>query len=814
MMLPIEVGNLVLSDDARIRVDTYFQRFCAGESGRLYGLEHMVFACHAAFPLVLSPKLANLIWLNFNTFIQDGAARKMSAVVVSDFLLSPLVRPVANRQYEVFPEIRTYLLYLLKSGNWFSSFGIEHFADDRLQSLAHFLRQYCADNHSLVENDMLAFREANQWAALAYLEPDVLAVEVAAAFQQTFDRLSDQTDTHRQLQLNGMLDRLGQQIGLAIHQNEVTEQGAFVNLHRYSKANRAHLFEEDAQQVSDLYCQLDTDFIEELGQPLDQVELPIQPQFRDRLERKKSGRTKVFPTIIATGELSLNKSGNSGPGPEALVRWFGKDAYPSAVITDFQVLGGHEATYAAIAARITSVISQARAEDAVFLCLSGSFGWGQAGTQFFAWGEGDGLTPDALAQLLGQSPAKQVVLVLDGETDWLAWRATGAAIIASAQIVGNSRRRAQPPPGYLSELLAYVLEEHTGDISFRDLQLLLTMASEDHWREKAPPPIVYVPNTGHWSRIALSYAMMPPWTDPIVAYRPARNEWVLLDDGFRYYTEPLPVVSGMLTYTDNAVKPAVRGFVDRERSRVEISENKQLLDQRQLYKPVIERPVYFSVEGYEQDPALQELIRTLEHSAVPDYSLGHALYDSPDIGQGNRFRIFARGAGQFDVHFFAEGQEAAARKWRAKGETGVVDSVLAFGRYQYVKNLQNPPSAEVLAGWGEPVPVSMEYRLAECFDVVDGKVRIKPFHVALRSWADEPVYAALYALSASDFSVKRVGSSLLPVAAAEPLHFTVEEPALFLQALRQGTALQFKLFTHRRPAFPELEQAGVNIVPL
>src|SRR5690606_3434533 len=112
------------------------------------------------------------------------------------------------------------------------------------------------------------------------------------------------------------------------------------------------------------------------------------------------------------------------------------------------------------------------------------------------WGEGDGLTPDALAQLLGQSPAKQVVLVLDGETDWLAWRATGAAIIASAQIVGTSRRRAQPPPGYLSELLAYVLEEHTGDISFRDLQLLLTMASEDHWRENAPPPIVYVPNTG------------------------------------------------------------------------------------------------------------------------------------------------------------------------------------------------------------------------------------------------------------------------------------------------------------------------------
>ncbi len=816
-MLPIEVGNLVLSDDSRLRVDTYFHRFCTGENGQLYGLEHMVFACHAAFPLVLSPRLANLIWLNFNTFMQDGAARKVSAVVVSDFLLSSLVRPVANRQYEMFPEIRTYLLYLLKSGHWFSSFGIGRYADDRLQSLAHFLHQYCADNHLPAEHNMPAFREANQWAALAYLEPEALAFEVAAAFQQTFDPLSDQTDTHRQLQLNGMLDRLGQQIGLAIHQNEVTEQAAFVNLHRYSQANRAHLFDVDAKQVSDLYYQLDNGFIEELGQSLAHVELPIQPQFRDRLERKKSGKTRVFSIIIAPGETFLQGRGNTGQGPEALARWFGKDVYPSAAMADVQFLGGRKATYAGMMARITSVMSQARPEDALFICLSGSFGWGQAGMQFLAGDEshGEGLTPDSLAQLLGEfSTIQQIVLVLDGETDWLSWRATDAVIIASAQVVGNSRQSAHPPPGYLSELLASVLEEYPGDVSFRDLQLLLSMAYQDRWHEKAPPPIVYVPHAAHGSRIALSYAAVRPWTDPIIAYRHARHEWVMLDDGFRYYAEPLSVISGVLTYTDDAVKPAVRGFVDRDRESLEISENQRLLNPRQLYKPIIERPVYFSLEGYESDPALHELVRTLERAPVPNYSLGHAFYESPDIGRGNRFRIFARDSDQFDVHFFAAGQGDVTCKWRANGEKGLVDSILAFSRYQYVNNLQSPPSIEVIAGWERQMSEAMDHRLEECFDIVDGKVRIKPFHIELRSWADEPVYAALYALSANDFSVKRVSPPVLAVAAGEPLRHTVKDAALFLQALRQGTALQFKVFTHCRPCFPELEQAGVSIVPL
>lgn len=816
-MLPIEVGNLVLSDDGRLRVEAYFQRFCEGENGRVHGLEHLVFACHAAFPLLISPKLANLVWLNFNTYTQYGVRRKISPIVVSDFLLSPLLRPIANRQYEMVPEIRAYLLYLLKSGHWFSSFGIESYPDDRLQSLGHFLYQYCADSQSLAEHDTQAFRQANQWAALAYLEPEMLAVEIASAFKRTLGTATEQADTHRQLQLHAVLDRFGKQIDLDIHQSEAQETAAFVNLHRYSQANRAYLFEEEDRQVSDLFYQLDGDFIEEPGQPLTQIELPIQPQFRDRLERKKAHTTRIFPTLVAVEDGLPDQASYSNWGIDALARWFARDAYPAATMANFQFLAGRDATYPRIVERLEYVLQQARPEDVVFVCLSGSFGWRQAGIQFQAWedGQSDGLTPAALGQLLGRFPAiQQVVLVLDGDTDWLPWRATGADIIAPACGTGSSRRYRNMPSGYLSGLLAAVLQKYRHGLSYRDLQLLLETEHADRWQDMAPPPIVYVRKRAHWPCFALTYAEPTPGPTPVLAYRETRGEWAVLDDGFRQYVPQMPAISAVLAYDGKPLPTPVRGYLDSDRGRMDIVENGDSLDPGQIYKPLIDiQPLYFSMENPDERARLQALVKTLEARPQREYTIAPTLYESPSLlGEGG-LRIFARDAETFEVHFFDAGQREPTWKWQATGEVGLADSIAAFGRYQYLKNLQNPPAVDVSSGWDQ-LDSGWDKRLEACVAVVDGKIRVKPFAVELRGRADQPVYAELYTLSASDFSVKRINPTLLQITGERPASITVNEPALFLKALREGTELHFKLLTHSRPVFPDLEQGGVNIVRL
>ncbi|HEY6901242.1 MAG TPA: hypothetical protein VI233_11385, partial [Puia sp.] len=159
-MLPVKAGDQRLSDGARQKLELFYRLFCEGENRARYGLGHIVFACHASFPLLLSPELANLIWLNFGNYASrrgkaasgggtaasdpgaTPAQQKIDPVTVTDFLLSPLVRPVANRQYEIIPELRSYFLYLLKDSRWFNLFGIQPFGEDRLNELANFTLLY------------------------------------------------------------------------------------------------------------------------------------------------------------------------------------------------------------------------------------------------------------------------------------------------------------------------------------------------------------------------------------------------------------------------------------------------------------------------------------------------------------------------------------------------------------------------------------------------------------------------------------------------------------------------------------------------
>src|SRR5687768_4796954 len=125
MLLPRSDNNK-LSEENYIRLQLFYNRFCEGPLHSKYGLGHLVYACHAAFPLILTPELANLIWVNFNRYsINNNEDGKINPIAVTDFLLSSLCHPISHKQYEVIPEIRGYLLYLLNDGAWFRRYGIQ-----------------------------------------------------------------------------------------------------------------------------------------------------------------------------------------------------------------------------------------------------------------------------------------------------------------------------------------------------------------------------------------------------------------------------------------------------------------------------------------------------------------------------------------------------------------------------------------------------------------------------------------------------------------------------------------------------------------
>ena len=125
-----------------------------------FGAKHLMLACHAALPLILTPELVNLIRINFLE------ASQIPWVAEMDFLLSSLCREIDEGVYEVEPSIRDVLLVELEN-----QFGWE-----RPFALAKFLEFYLAHKSGFTLRDRLI--QTQRWIAKAYLDPDSFIEEM------------------------------------------------------------------------------------------------------------------------------------------------------------------------------------------------------------------------------------------------------------------------------------------------------------------------------------------------------------------------------------------------------------------------------------------------------------------------------------------------------------------------------------------------------------------------------------------------------------------------------------------------------------
>lgn len=125
-----------------------------------FGEPHVSLARHAAFPVLLTPELVNLIRVNF--LDKTG----VPWIAEQDFLLSPMCRPVGNELFEVEPRVREVLLYEL---GWECGAG-------RPFELGEFLLDYTES--SLGAQQRPEITQLQKWVALAYVSPEHLVEEM------------------------------------------------------------------------------------------------------------------------------------------------------------------------------------------------------------------------------------------------------------------------------------------------------------------------------------------------------------------------------------------------------------------------------------------------------------------------------------------------------------------------------------------------------------------------------------------------------------------------------------------------------------
>ncbi len=232
----LESQDELLSDEAKHRLQLFYDRYCRGPLYNSYGLGHLVYACHASFPLLLSPELANLIWVNFKNYHLQNSddIGQSDLVAVSDLLQSPLCRQIGFQRYEIYPEIRSFLLFLLAEGSGFMRFGLAIEGRERITDLAHFLQQYLQLKIVANSPDGAGFRQINEWAVQAWLTPRLLARELTRAFQTN----AKGNNEHGQLWLATQMDKLKLQYERNVKSDTLDDESLypFYRIYYYGKA--------------------------------------------------------------------------------------------------------------------------------------------------------------------------------------------------------------------------------------------------------------------------------------------------------------------------------------------------------------------------------------------------------------------------------------------------------------------------------------------------------------------------------------------------------------------------------------------------
>ncbi|WP_414589649.1 dynamin family protein [Scytonema sp. PCC 10023] len=159
----------------------------------------LILACHAAFPIALTPDLVYRIWANFKQDVH-GNALNIPWVAVANLLLSTLVNEVGYELYEMDGAVRSELLKKLEND---PSFG-----QPRIKELSYFLQAYV--RQKLESNDPYErdFAQVQQVIALAYVEPNQAARKLASKLTEVYNEKKQ--DKYEVIRLTSLIETLAE----------------------------------------------------------------------------------------------------------------------------------------------------------------------------------------------------------------------------------------------------------------------------------------------------------------------------------------------------------------------------------------------------------------------------------------------------------------------------------------------------------------------------------------------------------------------------------------------------------------------------
>lgn len=260
-----------------------------------YGEGHYILACHAAFPIALTPDLLYQLWANFRTYPNRRAqTQSISELAVSDLLLSTLCREVSREVFEMDVEVRAFLLEELKED--------ERFGEESMQLLGNFLYQYMQEVGITLHPK--AFVDAQIWTALATIAPKQAANEITKSLSEAINNKNDKEI----FRMRNLLE------------NYSNQEGAFENLLHYSKGVKAAILNYDMTVIQEQmnYSGAKILTIEEGGIAADTiVEVPLLEDIQDKVELAEekvnsTGIQKALHRINQEAELQTGKLDLSG----------------------------------------------------------------------------------------------------------------------------------------------------------------------------------------------------------------------------------------------------------------------------------------------------------------------------------------------------------------------------------------------------------------------------------------------------------------------------------------------------------------------
>lgn len=410
-----------------------------------YPQGHLWMACIAAFPAFLTPDLLYKLWLNFRQINRkDGQKVIIDRMAVSDVLLSDLVEEIAVEVYAIRAPIRTALLALI-------DYEISHqkVEQDLMKRLADFVLRYVRNYQMEGESVTTAIREAQEWNALAYFNPNAAVNELKKALSQA----AEQSAHQKLLRISLLLQQIDEQ-QLAL--NQTAQRSQFRTLVNYSQGMQAFI-RGNQQEAVEKFKALPNTERDNVTTGSKSIHLPIPKQIYKAIAAEQA-QTEQRPRQLFATLIGIDIHQDSAKLPDLTGAVNDADSWRKYLLERFtkkpqiHLLQNGAATKEAVLDVLKLQCKQAQAGDHLFFFFAGH-GQNQADGQTFntiilydydAANPTQGLIAENEFRLLTDQlipPGVSFTLMLDthaGSSGWLATQHPDGRYIYSA--CTNSQR--------------------------------------------------------------------------------------------------------------------------------------------------------------------------------------------------------------------------------------------------------------------------------------------------------------------------------------------------------------------------------------